>query len=348
MPRAVLPGEAEALSKASMLLRFAAENVKDLPRATVATVCTALDAEQSGTWDEQIATEFWCAFNVLCELVRPASVDTLSTNREAVAVPRWAFWARDRQVSLARRTATRYLFLLIVLLVISVALGFLVSTAKGLDREVGKLVEQNDELTARMLAETDRLESELGSTNFAQADDQQKAAIDSLQGLLKQHSYLLDQMLQKNLMMSKLLVFGIDRALLPGNLEAARNVAAVRRAIRDYELSRRDVAGDRLNVQIAVGVLTSTVLPIVLGLMGACTYVVRLISEEIKATTFSATSPIRHLVRVALGGLAGIVIGFGGVVTDVGLSASALAFIAGYAVEPVFSTLDGIAEKFRR
>ncbi len=53
-------------------------------------------------------------------------------------------------------------------------------------------------------------------------------------------------------------------------------------------------------------------------------------------------------MRVGLGALAGVVVGFGWV--DIGISAStlALAFVAGYAVEPVFAAMDGIAEKFRK
>jgi uncharacterized membrane protein len=82
--------------------------------------------------------------------------------------------------------------------------------------------------------------------------------------------------------------------------------------------------------------------------MGACAYVIRLISDQIKDSTFSTTAPTRHLVRVALGGLAGVVIGFGGVASAGSLSPSALAFIAGYAVEPVFATFDSIAAKFRQ
>ena len=33
---------------------------------------------------------------------------------------------------------------------------------------------------------------------------------------------------------------------------------------------------------------------------------------------------------------------------ELNLSSAAWSFLAGYAVEPVFSTLDGVAEKFRR
>ena len=52
-------------------------------------------------------------------------------------------------------------------------------------------------------------------------------------------------------------------------------------------------------------------------------------------------------MRVALGALAGVVVGFGWIGSSISSSTLALAFVAGYAVEPVFATVDGIAEKFR-
>lgn len=350
MARKVLPSEAQALATSEMLLRFAAENVPDLPRATVATICHALDAQADGTWDEQIATDFWCAFNALCAVLKPATVDTLSTNLVAVPPPRWLAWAGNaKPVSVSRRTATRYLALLIVLLLISVVLGFLVSTTLGLSKDAEQLAVQGDELSLKLTAAADALEAELDGKPFAEAPDAQRPAIAAIQAQLQQQNHVLDQMLQKSVMMTRLMRFGLGGATIePGNLADARNIADVRQAVRDYQFNRREVASDRLSAQITMGVLTATVLPIVLGIMGACAYVVRLISDQIKDTTFSATSPIRHLVRVALGGLSGVVIGFSGVVTDMGLSSAALAFIAGYAVEPVFSTIDGIAEKFRR
>ena len=348
MPRTVLPNEAQALATAGMLLRFAAEKVKELPRPTVATVCSALDAQAAGTWDDQIATDFWCAFNELCELIKPATVDTLTTNFDVTPPPKWAFWVLDpKPVSLSKRAAGRYLKLLMVLLVLSVILGFVVSTTTGLSKESEKLIHQADDLTVQMNKSVDALVQQ-GVKDFARASETQQADIASLQEALKQQSNLLDQVLQKNLMMSKLLVFGLGMSMEPGNYKSAGSVAEVEDAIRNYETQRRQVAGDRLSSQVLIGILTTTVLPIVLGIMGACAYVVRLISDQIKDTTFSESSPVRHLVRVALGGLAGVVIGFGGVVTEIGLSSAALAFLAGYSVEPVFSTFDSIAEKFRR
>ena len=94
-------------------------------------------------------------------------------------------------------------------------------------------------------------------------------------------------------------------------------------------------------------IISSSLLPLILGVMGACAYVTRLVSEQIKETTFSSTSPIRHLVRIALGALVGVIIGFGWIGSGISASPLALAFIGGYAVEPVFAAVDGIAEKFR-
>ena len=121
----------------------------------------------------------------------------------------------------------------------------------------------------------------------------------------------------------------------------------MREEVRNYYYVRRVPESDLLNESIIIGMMTSfSILPIVLGVMGACAYVIRLISDQIKDSSFSTTAPTRHLVRVALGGLAGVVIGFGGVASAGSLSPSALAFIAGYAVEPVFPTFDSIAAKF--
>jgi hypothetical protein len=94
--------------------------------------------------------------------------------------------------------------------------------------------------------------------------------------------------------------------------------------------------------------LYNALVPLLLGAVGAATYVVRLTSEQIKDSTFASSSPIRHVVRIALGSLVGLVVGLGVFNNELNLSSAALAFVAGYAIEPVFATFDGIAEKFRR
>jgi hypothetical protein len=82
---------------------------------------------------------------------------------------------------------------------------------------------------------------------------------------------------------------------------------------------------------LIVGILASFVLPLLFGTIGALAYVIRAISDQIKRSTFAQSSPIRHQMCVALGALAGVVIGLfnTGLTTQVNLSPLALAFLAG-------------------
>jgi len=355
MGRALSPSESEALAKSEGLLRFAAENVKELPEPVVSTICTALDAKQASTWDQKIATDFWCAFNSLCSLIKPVTVDTLSTNLREIPPPKWKFWVRvPEPLSLSQRSADRYLSLLMFLLCFAAILLFLNSTTTRLSTEIQKLVDDGNQLTEKMVSEIDLLEPAIGKRNFSEVEAKHKKEIALLQDQLQQQDYLKDQMVQKSEVMTRLLWLGLRGQTYSPTYNKARNprraadVAESRDAVQQYLICRKDVEIDLLNVSMKATVISSSVLPIILGIIGACAYVVRLISDQIKDTTFSRTSPIRHLVRIALGGLAGVVIGFGGVANAASLSPSALAFIAGYAVEPVFAAVDTIAEKFRR
>lgn len=133
-----------------------------------------------------------------------------------------------------------------------------------------------------------------------------------------------------------------------GNWSRLPNLADGLSTVQNYYNWRRKANGSLQSVFILNGVYQA-LFPLLLGAIGACTYVLRLISEEIRDSTFSSTSRVTHSVRVLLGALAGVAVGLWGVLSSsFELSAGALAFVAGYAVEPVFSTLDGIAEKFRR
>lgn len=350
MARDPTPSESEALSRCGDLLRYAAENVKEIPKPIISTICTAWDAEKDKTWNQQVATEFWTAYNSLCALVKPVSIDALSTNLQTIPVPRWKFWRKTSQPpSLPRRTAARWVALLTLLLLVAVILAFFVATGARLTSEIEHLIASGDALIEKIVSETDALQPVLGEKEFSTAAADKQQEIATLQNQLQELNHLLDKTLQKTKVMSRLISFGLSQYEYDeGSLMALANISQVRDAISNYYVTRRDVEKYLLKASINVGVISSSVLPIILGFMGACAYVVRLISDQIKDTTFSSTSPIRHRVRVALGGLAGVVIGFGGIANAMSLSPSALAFIAGYAVEPVFATFDSIAEKFRR
>ncbi len=110
-------------------------------------------------------------------------------------------------------------------------------------------------------------------------------------------------------------------------------------------------ARNRLFLNIAAASFTlealqAYFLPLLYGLLGACTYVLRQLSIEVKQLTYYRVSEIRYGLRLALGALGGMAISWF-VKPDDGsalgsLGPMALAFLTGYNVELLFAIMDKI------
>lgn len=102
-----------------------------------------------------------------------------------------------------------------------------------------------------------------------------------------------------------------------------------------------------------LNVVQTYVLPPLYGWVGAVAYVLRRLISEINARTYQENSNTSYNLRVYLGVLAGLAIGWflapdektNGNVLHV-LSPLALAFLAGYSVELLFSAMDKLLEAF--
>jgi hypothetical protein len=262
------------------------------------------------------------------------------------------------QTSLSRRAAQRYLALLLILLFITVISGFIVASSDKLDKDITLLRDKGDAAAADVTASLNAIKADLENNGHAadalqfRLDDptippETKKRISDLRSRLQDLYYAADMLDEKAMAVSRITAFHSLLNYQKGDLSRVPNLADAYENVQSYYQTRREVAGLDQFIYI-LGAIYATLVPLLMGTIGAGTYVLRLISEQIRDTTFSSTSPIRHIVRISLGALAGLAIGLGGLITSAGLSAAALSFLAGYAVEPVFSTLDGIAEKFRR
>jgi hypothetical protein len=96
--------------------------------------------------------------------------------------------------------------------------------------------------------------------------------------------------------------------------------------------------------------MAQIILPMLLGFLGAYTYVLRNLSLDIQNRSFAPGSAIHHVVRLSLGALAGVASGWLLRPEDVtalsSLPSWALAFVAGYSIELVFSVMDRIVGAF--
>ena len=368
--------EDDALNQCARLLKFAAEHRKQsqLKDEIVAPITQSWELRETGKWDPAASKNFWMAYSALCDLVQPTTLDTIDTNAPTPGKLRWIFFGPPAQSSLSRQFARLCMAGLVLLLALAVILGYIASTAEALSTEMRNLRTEADKAATQIRGDIDGVNSDLErlmSDDKAKIPfDPQKSTLDqdlinlplpadtaSKVSQLREHLqalyYYSDTMYQKALAISSVTRVVSSVTGLPGVDDYYKGpltpVPVLRDALgnlSDYYGNRREL-NEILQKTWIYNAAYNAFVPMLLGALGACTYVLRLVSDEIKETTFSKTSPIRNVVRVALGALAGVVIGFGGIVTGTGLSSAALAFIAGYAVEPVFSTLDGIAERFR-
>jgi hypothetical protein len=106
-----------------------------------------------------------------------------------------------------------------------------------------------------------------------------------------------------------------------------------------------------------LNVVKGYVLPVLMGLLGSMTYVLRRYLRSVGDRLLTPRDLREYVVRLVLGTVFGVAIGFftsasGNASEQVianpvsSLGAPALAFLAGYGVEAVFRLLDGLADQF--
>lgn len=113
------------------------------------------------------------------------------------------------------------------------------------------------------------------------------------------------------------------------------------------DINRETSRQAQLAAQFVLAILQSYILPLLYGILGAGTFVLRSLSKEIEDETFSDEKRTQHLLRVSLGALAGILVGWfsflipSETTTFVGsISPLAIAFLVGYNIELFFSLMD--------
>lgn len=104
--------------------------------------------------------------------------------------------------------------------------------------------------------------------------------------------------------------------------------------------------------RIILNSLSQFIFPLLFGLIGAYLFVLRSILDSVKQLTFMNGDVISYRVRLVLGSLSGLAIGFFFGETDSGapftisnLSPLTLAFLAGYSVDLLFTAMDTLIKR---
>jgi len=104
--------------------------------------------------------------------------------------------------------------------------------------------------------------------------------------------------------------------------------------------------------QFVLVVLQGYVLPLLYGILGAGTSILRILSKQIEKVIYSEGAGIQHLLRISLGALAGIMVGWFSFLLPNesssflgSVSPLAIAFLVGYNIDLFFSMMDAALNK---
>ncbi|CCO46334.1 conserved hypothetical protein [Vibrio nigripulchritudo SOn1] len=102
--------------------------------------------------------------------------------------------------------------------------------------------------------------------------------------------------------------------------------------------------------QSVLQMLQNYVLPLLYGLLGAFIFVLRSLLQQVRNLTYTASREVGYRLRLTLGCLAGMITGWllKPEMGDMTLSPMALAFLAGYSIEVMFTLLDRLIDGIRK
>ncbi len=327
------------IQEAQLLLAFAAQRGLMVEESIVSVIVRAKHMFDEKQWTVEMETEFWMAFNALAKLVSPVSVESLRATRsiewsmeksaqQNVFTDLLRYIFGQRGYSVAERTVNGYqrasLLGLIFLLVCQIY--WVIGSA--IINDIEKIPQAIDVLEQ----EIDSFEKQ------SQIDSLQSRSFQQKENKIQEYESRIDA--SYDTLNSWNSVWQLS--FFSGTPETTKKSASEMIKAR-FTLQQ--------NAKFVLQVLQLYLLPLLYGLLGACVYVLRMLTTEMRNLTYELESNIRYHMRVQLGALSGLAIGWFASSPGIGLSLNAvspfaLAFLAGYSVEVLFSIMDGLIASF--
>ena len=332
----------EAVREAQLLLYYASRRGIELDASIVTKTVEAAYSLKKGadiTATRQIEEDFWPAFQELAKAVRPITIDSVKATYDGSSMVNKLIQYCGCKVPLTRLSAILYSLGAIGTLIVVIAIQMywvvgvsVTNEAVVLGMEITRLVEEQRERA-----------EEIGQNNIAG-----DLIFNTLGGQIQQNEQWL---VAAHTTLERWNQWW--RTVVPGLVDSTGSDTSEDATVR----ARIAVT----SAGFVLEALSTYLIPLLYGVLGAFAYVLRELVKEIREVTFTDGSLIRYRLRLSLGLLAGIAVGFltsadaaaqGGVeATQAILSLTtlgpiALAFLAGYSVELVFATMDRIVSAF--
>lgn len=337
-----------SLEDAERLLAHAAEYGIKISEKHIKAIVEAKAKEQNDNWTEQDEIDLWVAFQTISKAVHPVTIDSIRASSTPTGEPSgwlaYLFRIKNRR-SLVRKSVRWYSGFALVSMLIMLSLQiyslqgtkYLASLESGNNRTM-EIENRLHQLV--LITSADRsimMEQEALMTEMDEKTQEVESNIELLNNWLK-FTYNIwskttrevhQAMQQKREAVNDAPMDGPPAFSAPDN--KTQNIIIIQQS------------------KSLLIILNQYILPLMYGLLGGFAFVLRSLANETKSMTYTAVSNIKYALRIHLGALAGLVVGFlwgdiasGSVGVANSFSPLAVAFIAGYSVEFMFRLLDSI------
>jgi len=335
----------DALLDSELLLSFASEQGVIIEPKFIKSIIKAKRNEQNNTWTEQEEVEFWTAFQIISKRIRPVTIDSLRAAATPIEKPLnwWQKITFSKNHSMVERSVSWYrklaLFFMIIMLALQIygiiGAALMAKYASSND----KLLEAEKRMNELVILTSNNTADQTSSTEQLNVDNEIQDLANGIQSIV--------QLMDKWLKFTPNIWSGVTKedkesASSPTiNLDPSSPIE-----VRDASYQSVIVVQQANSLII---ILNQYILPLLYGLIGGFAFVLRSLAEETKKMVYTPTSDIKFGLRIHLGALAGLVIGFlwgdfqgksFGIVES--LSPLAVAFLAGYSVDFIFRMLDSL------
>ncbi|MCB1177319.1 MAG: hypothetical protein KDK36_07050 [Leptospiraceae bacterium] len=343
----------KAVRGTQLILHYIAKKgIKINPELINTLTFIKLKVEDGGKLSPEEEAKFWNAYTEVSHIIQPVTVKSLKCIREEFGTY-WP-WGK-KKISYAEKAQSIYRWISIVVLIVALSFQMIWLWQNYMLRDI---VENNKKLRANF-------ERVITLTNENPQDINVKEKILNLERL---------ELIEKlNAQKDNFCIFFIGENCkkennIPATKDTKTNNEDFKPEIKvtdkkenkdqiqdEYkELYNRDFVQNTQALTYSIQILTLYVLPILFGLLGSCTFILRLIAFQIETHIYTRENDIQYALRLILGAFAGLVIGWfisseaeiqqG--FTPSKLSPFAISFLAGYSIDLLFNMMDKIVSLY--
>lgn len=324
------------IANASIMLSYILDKGLDIDKKHIEAVIDSKNKFRKNKWSTDAEICFYLTYKELTKIIQPVTVDSLASARPTGidnVGPIGRFFGRKGKGALSARSTTWYMVVTGVFMFLLLGVHiyfFLGSTRLNNIDECGSEIER---LSSRMRDLNIMTQKDPDNLSFSSEFEEVAMKLGEFDDRLESNVDLLGPWVQNLRRFTFNTTIRTDTIAKDDIRYGKANTAIIQEA-RSYRL-----------------ILGTYLLPLLYGIIGGFTFVLRELTSEIKKLTFYTGSNIKYILRILLGAIAGLAIGlFWGDIQNAqqlgALSPMLIAFIAGYCVEYLLQFIDRTTKNF--